>query len=169
MRLAIPFLALAALCLASPQARAESCASFAVIKSYDAAAGSVEVDYSKGSMTKYFPRPEGSPSDSTKIPKGCTGKVTKTKSLAVKATGGRMTVTQIRTNFEGKMLNNTSDPNWVPAELKKLIDGKTEVVIVVRPGMGKDAPLGITTIYLPITDEELAEIQRIEKQAEDVG
>jgi hypothetical protein len=169
MRLAIPTLALAALCLASAQARAASCASFAVLKSYDAAASTVEVDYNKGNMKKYFPRPEGSPSDSTKIPKPCRGKVTKTKQLVVKPTGGRMTVTQIRSNFEGKMLNDTSDPNWLPAELKKLIDAKTEIVIIVRPGMGKDAPLGITTLYLPITDEELAEIQRIEKQAEDVG
>jgi hypothetical protein len=56
----------------------------------------------------------------------------------------------------------------VPGELKKLIDAKAQVVIVVRPGMGKDAPLGVTTIYLPITDEELAEIKRIDDQASDV-
>lgn len=169
MRLAIPILAFAALCLASVQARAASCASFAVIKSYDAASSTVEVDYERGSLNKYFPRPEGSPSDTTKIPKGCRGKVTKTTQLAVKPTGGRMTVTQVRSNFEGRMLNDTNDPNWLPAELKKLIDAKTEVVIVVRPGMGKDAPLGVTTIYLPITDEERAEIERIENEAEDVG
>jgi hypothetical protein len=39
---------------------------------------------------------------------------------------------------------------------------------VIRPGVGKDAPLGITTLYLPITEEELAEIKRIEDEAEDV-
>lgn len=169
MRFSLPLLALAAIGLASAQAQAKSCASFAVIKSYDAASSSVEVDYGRGSMSRYFPRPEGSPQDSTKIPASCRGRVTRTTKLAVKATGGRMTVTQIRTNFEGKMLNDTNDANWLPNELKKLIDAKTEVVIVVRPGLGKDAPLGITTLYLPITDEERAEIQRIEKQAEDVS
>ena len=35
-------------------------------------------------------------------------------------------------------------------------------------GLGKDAPLGITTIYLPITEEEKAEIVRLESQVEDV-
>jgi hypothetical protein len=169
MRLSLPLLALAAICLAAAQAQAGSCASFAVIKSYDAASSSVEVDYNRGSMSKYFPRPEGSPQDSTKIPAACTGRVTRTTKLAVKASGGRMTITQIRTNFEGKMLNDTKDANWLPNELKKLIEAKTEVVIVVRPGLGKDAPLGITTLYLPITDEERAEIQRLEKQAEDVS
>jgi len=39
---------------------------------------------------------------------------------------------------------------------------------VIRPGIGKDAPLGVTTIYLPITEEEKAEIKRIDDQAEDV-
>ncbi len=79
-----------------------------------------------------------------------------------------MSVTQVRSNFEGKMLNDTDDPNWVPGKLKELIAAKTQVVIVLRPGMGKDSPLGVTTLYLPITDEERAEIERIEKQAEDV-
>ena len=41
-------------------------------------------------------------------------------------------------------------------------------MIVVRPGLGKDAPLGITTIYMPITEPELAEIKRLEDSAEDV-
>ena len=51
--------------------------------------------------------------------------------------------------------------------LVQLIADNTQVVVVIRPGMGKDAPLGITTIYLPITDEERAEIKRLEDQAED--
>jgi hypothetical protein len=57
-----------------------------------------------------------------------------------------------------------------PQQVKMLllIADQTPVVIVIRPGIGKDAPLGITTIYLPITDEELAEIQRIEAQEEDM-
>ena len=40
--------------------------------------------------------------------------------------------------------------------------------IEVRQGIGKDAPLGITTIYLPITEEEKAEIARLEAQGEDM-
>jgi hypothetical protein len=65
------------------------------------------------------------------------------------------------------MQNDTDDEAWLPTKLKELIDAKTEVVIVVRPGVGKDAPLGMTTLYLPITEEEKAEIQRLEDQAED--
>jgi hypothetical protein len=94
--------------------------------------------------------------------------VKKTTSLVVKPTGGRMTVTQVRSNFEGKMLNDPDDPAWLPAQLEKLIAEETQVVVVIRPGIGKNAPLGITTIYLPITDEELAEIQRLEDQEEDI-
>lgn len=169
MRFAVPVFVFLALALGSAQAEAKSCSNFAVIKSFDAEAKTVEVEYEKGNMRKYFPKPEGSPTDSTKIPKKCRGKVTKTTSLVVKPTGGRMTVTQVRSNFEGKMLNDTDDAGWLSARLQELIDAKTPVVIVVRPGLGKDAPLGITTLYLPITDEELAEIERIEKQAEDVG
>jgi hypothetical protein len=77
-------------------------------------------------------------------------------------------VTQVRSNFQGKMLNDLEDPAWLPAQLKKLVGDKTTVVIVIRPGVGKDAPLGVTTIYLPITEEELAEIKRIEDDAEDI-
>jgi hypothetical protein len=76
-------------------------------------------------------------------------------------------MTQIRTNFQGKMLNDADDPSWLPAKLKELIDGKTQVVSVIRAGIGKDAPLGVTTIYVPITEEEKAEITRLENQAED--
>jgi len=94
--------------------------------------------------------------------------VTKTPSFVVKPTGGRLSVTQVRSNFEAKMLNDTEDPAWLPAQLQELIEGKTVLVIVIRPGIGKDAPLGVTTIYLPITEEELAEIKRIDDEAEDI-
>lgn len=167
MRYCLPVFAIFALLVASTQADAKSCSGFATIKSYDAAKNTIEVEYGKGKMAKFFPKPEGTPRDSQKIPKGCRGKTKSTTSLVVKPTGGRMSVTQIRSNFEGKMLNKTDDAAWLPGELKKLIDTKAEVVIVVRPGMGKDAPLGVTTIYLPITDEELAEIKRIDAQASD--
>ena len=168
MRLAFLVFAVLALCLGSTQANARSCSSFAVIKAYDAAAKTVEISHEKGKLGKYFPRPEGETQEASKIPKGCRGKVKKTTSLVVKPTGGRLTVTQVRSNFEGKMLNDTDDPAWLPAQLEKLIAEETPVVVVIRPGMGKDAPLGITTIYLPITDEELAEIKRQEDAEEDI-
>jgi hypothetical protein len=150
------------------QAQAASCSAFVVLKSFDAAKSTVEVDYGSGNVSKYFPKPEGSPRDSSKIPATCKGNVTKQKDLVVKGTGGRMSITQIRTNFEGKMLNNPDDPAWLPAKLDELIKAKTQVVIVVRPGIAKNSPLGITTMYLPAGPEDLAEIKRLEAQAEDV-
>jgi hypothetical protein len=157
-----------ALCLGSAQAQAKSCSSFAVIKSYDAAAKTVEVSHEKGKLGKFFPRPEGDSQSGSRIPKGCKGKVKKQTELVVKPTGGRLTVTQLRSNFDGKMLNDADDPAWLPAQLEKLVADETTVVIVIRPGMGKDAPLGVTTIYLPITEEELAEIKRLEEEGEDL-
>ena len=167
MRLFISLFALAGLVFASAPAEAKSCSSFAVIKSYDTEANTVAVEYKKGRTTKFFPKPEGTPKDSSKIPNSCKGKVLKETSLVVKPTGGRMTVTQVRSNFEGKMQNDTDDAAWLPAKFQDLIDAKTQVVIAVRPGLGKDAPLGVTTLYLPITEEEKAEIQKIEDDAED--
>ena len=79
-----------------------------------------------------------------------------------------MSVTQLRSNFEGKMLNDTEDAAWLPAELAKLIEAKTVVLAIVRPGKKKTDPVALTTLYLPITDEEVAEIARIDAQAKDV-
>jgi hypothetical protein len=172
MRFGTWTLALFALLLGSTvvasEADAKSCSSYAIITGYDSNANTVELKFGRGRVQKFFPRPEGTPADSTKVPGPCTGKVTKHKKLVVKPTGGRMSVTQVRSNFEGKMLNDTDDAAWLGGQLKQLIDGKTEVVIVVRPGMGKDAPLEITTLYLPITPEEEAEIKRLESQAEEL-
>jgi hypothetical protein len=120
MRLGILVFALLALSLGSTQAKAASCSHFAVIKSYDADAKTVEISYEKGSLSKYFPRPEGASQERSMIPKKCRGKVKKTTTLKVKPTGGKMTVTQLRSNFEGKMLNDTEDPDWLPARLKKM-------------------------------------------------
>jgi hypothetical protein len=158
----------AAFGLGASQANAASCSAFITIKSFDEKASTVEVAYASGSMAKFFPKPEGAPRDSTKIPGSCKGNVTKNKSLVVKGSGGRMSITQVRTNYEGKMLNNPDDAAWLPAKLKELIGAKTEVVAVIRPGMAKDSPLGITTLYLPAGPEDLAEIKRIEDQGEDV-
>ncbi len=168
MRFVIPIIVFVALCLGSAQADAASCSAFAVIKAYDADAKTVEVSFEKGNKRKFFPKPEGTPKNADKIPDKCRSKVKRSTSFLVKPTGGRMSVTQVRSNFEGKMLNDTDDPAWLPAKLKELIEGKTEVVVVIRPGVGKDAPLGITTIYLPITEEELAEIKRIDDDAKDI-
>ena len=169
MRFAILVFALLVLFPGSALARkGGSCSSFAVIKSYDAEAKTVEVAYEKGKLAKYFPREEGVSSERTHIPKGCKSKVKKTTTLVVKPTGGRMTVTQLRSNLDSKMLNDTEDPAWLPAQLDQLIANQTPVVVVIRPGIGKDAPLGITTVYLPITDEELAEIKRREELAEEL-
>ena len=169
MRFKLSLLSFAAAALGvASQADAASCSAFATIKSFDAAKSTVEVDYGSGSMSKFFPKPEGAPSDTSKQPAICKGNITKQKSLVVKGTGGKMSVTQVRTNFEGKMLNDVEDPKWLPAKLDELIKAKTQVVLVIRPGLAKGAPLGVTTLYLPAGPEDLAEIKRLEDQAEDV-
>jgi hypothetical protein len=158
----------AAFAFAPAQADAAgSCSGFVTIEKYDPDKNIATVDYTRGSENLFFPKPEGSPNTS-KIPRPCKGKVKKQTDLVITPTGGRMTVTQIRANFSGKMLNDTRDASWVPKQIQKLVEDKTVVVITVREGIGKDAPLGITTIYMPITDEEKAEIARLEAQAEDV-
>lgn len=167
MRFIVPATFVLALFLGAAQAQARSCSSFVVIKSYDPAKGTVMVDHEKGSVRKFFPKPEGAPSDTTKIPGSCKSSEKKDE-LMVKASGGRMSITQIRTNFEGKMLNDVDNQEWFSAKMKELIDNKTEVVAVIRPGMKRDDPLGITTIYLPASEEDLAEIKRLEEQAEDI-
>ncbi len=168
MRYAIPAIALLVIGLGAARAEAQSCSTFIAIKSFDAAAKTAKVIYKKGSERKFFPKPEGTPSDTSKIPKKCSKRITKNTSLQVKPTGGRMSVTQLRSNFEGKMLNDTDDDAWLPAELAKLIEAKTVVLAVVRPGKKKTDPVALTTVYLPITDEEVAEIARIDAQAKDV-
>jgi len=167
MRFVIPIVVFVALCLGSAQADAASCSAFGVIKSYDADASTVAIAFGKGKERKFFPKPEGTPK-SSKLPDKCRRKVTRNDSFVVKATGGRMTMTQVRSNFQAKVLNDTEDPAWFPTKLKQLVKDKTKVVVIIRPGVGKDAPLGVTTIYLPITEEEKAEIKRIDEQAEDV-
>ncbi len=167
-RISVLSFIVAALGLGASQADAASCSAFVVIKSFDEKASTVEVTYGSGSVPKFFPKPEGTPRDATKVPGSCKGNVTKTKNLVVKGTGGKMSVTQVRTNFEGKMLNNLDDPKWLPAKLAELIAAKTQVVLVIRPGMAPKAPLGITTLYLPAGDADLAEIKRLEALATDV-
>ena len=139
------------------------------IKSYDLEAKTVEVKYTKGSQSRYFPKPEGSTSTTTKIPRKCSKRLTKKNTtLPFKPTGGRMSVTQFRSNFSSKMLNNTDDPKWVSGEFDKLIADETTVLALLRPGRKRGDPPQLTTIYLPITDEERAEIKRIESDAVDV-
>ena len=96
MRFGILLFALLALSLVSTQANAaSSCSSFAVIKSYDADAKTVEISYEKGKLAKYFPRPEGASQERSMVPKKCRSKVKKTTTLKVKLTGGRMTVKRL--------------------------------------------------------------------------
>jgi hypothetical protein len=179
MRYTIPAFLFMAAWLAAGSADAQSCSSFVVIKSYDAAGASIEVEHDKGSMSKFFPKPEGAPSDTTKIPGSCKGKVTRESKLAVKPSGGRMSTTQVRTNFLGNMQNPQEDDDpatddekiqkdWFEAKMKELIAAKTEVVAVIRPGMGAAKTLNVTTIYLPADEADLAEIKRLEAQAEDL-
>ena len=155
-----------AFALGAAQAEAASCSTFVSIKSFDADAMEVEVNYEKGNQRKFFPQPEGAPPIS-KIPKKCKRRVTRESKFPVKATGGRMSVTQVRANFGGQMLNDTDDAAWFTTRMEGLIEGETTVVILLRPGPGKKDPVKLTTIYLPITEEELAEIKRLEDQAED--
>ena len=165
----IIILAIAVLAFSPLQAlaAAKSCSTFATIKSFDKDAMVVDIKFTKGNQRKFFPVPEGSPNIS-KLPKKCSGQVKKKNPFPVKATGGRLSVTQIRTNLDGKMLNDTDDAAWLPAQLEKIVADKTTVAVVLRPGLGKDAKMGVTTIYLPITEEEEAEIERRENQAVDV-
>ena len=168
MKLLIPAIALLAVSFGAARAEAQSCSTFVLIQSYDAAGSLAEVKYGRGSQKKYFPKPEGANTDTTKIPKKCSKRDMRLTSVKVKASGGRMSVTQFRENFSGKMRNDLDDSNWVATNLQKLIDDKTQVVAILRPARKKGDPGEMTTIYMPINDEGRAEIARIEAQAEDV-
>jgi len=168
MRFVLPVLALLVLGLGAVRAEAQSCSTFVVIKSFDAASKTAELSYEKGKEKKFFPKPEGANTDTTKIPKKCSKKVTRNTSVAVKPTGGRMSVTQFRENFSGKMRNDLDDSGWFKTNVDKLIADQTLVVAILRPAKSKKDPAAMTTIYLPISEEEKAEIARIEAQATDV-
>jgi len=155
-----------ALALGATQAQAASCSVFASIKSFDAEALELEIKVEKGSERKFFPKPEGTPPIS-KIPNKCKRKVTKQTKFPVKPTGGRMSITQVRANFSGKMVNDSDDASSFTSHIEGLIKDETTVLVLLRPGPGKKDPIKLTTIYLPITEEEKAEIQRLEDQAED--
>ena len=127
-----------------------------------------EVEFEKGKERSFFPLPEGAPRGNSKLPKKCSRKLTKETRFLITPTGGRMSVTQVRMNYSGKMLNDTEDPSWIAPKLQELIESKTKVVIVLRQGPAKDSPTKLTTIYMPITAEEEAEIERIDAQAEDL-
>ena len=167
MRFTIPLLAFLVLALGSAQAEARSCSSFATIQKYDGEGSRVKLKFKKGRVHKYFPRPDGSPTE-LKVPRSCSGRVVRKTVVGVNATGGRLSVTQVRTNFEGRMMNDTEDPAWLGNVIEKLIADKTQVVAVIKPGVKDDDPNTLTTIYMPISDEERAEIQRIDDQAIDI-
>ena len=169
MRSLIIVLAAAGVLLAAGSAQAgKSCSTFAKITGYDDATKSITFEKEKGSENKFFPKTEGAPSTS-KIPSKCKAKVLSQGTFPVNVSGGRMSITQVRANFSGKMLNDIDDKTWVPTKLQELIASGEMVVVLLRqpPGSDKKAPYGVTTVYLPVTEEELAEIERLNKQAED--
>ena len=169
MRLVVLALAATLVLFAASSAQAgSSCSTFAKITAYDADAQTITIDKEKGSEQKYFPKTEGAPTVS-KIPKGCKSKVLSQDSYPVKSTGGRLAITQFRENFSGKMLNDVDDPAWLANQLVQVIESGEMVLVVLRqpPGGGKDAPYGVTTVYMPITPEEEAEIARLNAQASD--
>lgn len=169
MRLFVPALVAVGLLLGASHAEAASCSGFATIKKFDPAADFVKVKWEKGSESRFFPKTEGTPANQSKLPAKCKTRLTKkTTEFKVKPVGGRMSVTQVRMNFSGKMVNDLEDETWLPQQIDKLIADATKVAIVVREGAGKDSPYNITTIYLPITDEEREEIKAIDARATDV-
>ncbi len=99
MRLGIAVLSFVALFLGASQAQAASCSSFVIIKSFDASSSTVELEHTQGKSRKFFPKPEGTPSGPSKIPSKCKRKVTKNTNFPVKASGGRLSMTQVRSNF----------------------------------------------------------------------
>ncbi|MCP5066465.1 MAG: hypothetical protein GY946_07850 [bacterium] len=157
---AVPF-------LVATHAQAKSCSTFGILKSFDEAGSTVEVEFTKGKATKFFPRVSGATGDITKIPGKCKRRTLKQTTVPVKATGGKLSVTQIRNNLSGKMLNDTESVEWFKAEVGKIIAAGEPVVLVLRPGRKKTDPVPMTTIYLPATAEDMAEIQRLEDQVSD--
>ncbi len=167
MRATILLLAFVVPFLFAAQASAKSCSAFGIIKAYDEAGGTVEIEFTKMKATKFFPRPEGASGDITKIPKKCKRSVLKASTFPVKSTGGRMSVTRVRNNLSGKMLNDTESAEWFKAEMDKIIASGGDVALVLRPGKSKKDPVPLTTIYLAATDEDFAEIARLEAQVSD--
>lgn len=169
MRLWIPAIAAAFLFVGASQANAASCSGYATITKFDPSANVVRVKWTKGSESRFFPKTEGTPANNSKLPAKCKTRLTKKNTdFEVKPVGGRMSVTQVRMNFSGKMMNDTEDAAWLPARINELIEAKTKVAIIIREGVGKDSLYNMTTIYMPITDEERAEIARLDAQGEDI-
>jgi hypothetical protein len=86
----------------------------------------------------------------------------------VKATGSRLSITQVRSNREGKMLNDTESAEWFQKQMDSIVAAGEPVIVVLRPGKSKKDPAPMTTIYLPVTQEELDEIKRLEDQVDDM-
>lgn len=169
MRLSVLLIAVTSILFAATSAQAgKSCSTFSKISGFDDAAQTITLEKAKGSEKKFFPKTDGAPTAS-KIPAKCKSKVLGEGSFAVKSTGGRLSITQVRSNFEGKMLNDPDDKAWVGAKIKEIVAASEIVVVVLRqpPGAPKDAPHQVTTIYMPITPEEEAEIERLNNIGED--
>lgn len=170
MRFVLPLIAAAGLLvLGAANANAASCSGYATLKRYAADANVVQVKWEKGSESRFFPKTEGTPANNSKLPSACKTRIKKKLTdFIVKPVGGRMSVTQVRMNFSGKMLNDVEDPAWLPARINELIESKTKVAIIIREGVTRDDLYNLTTIYMPITDEERAEIARLDAQGEEI-
>ena len=113
MRFTLFLLAVTSILFAATSAQAgKSCSTFAKITGFDDAAQTITISKEKGTDSKFFPKTDGAPKAS-KVPAKCKSKVLSEGSFAVKSTGGRLSITQVRSNFEGKMLNDADDKAWV--------------------------------------------------------
>jgi len=169
MRLVLIALAATSVLFGAASAQAAgSCSTFAKITGYDDAKKTITISKEKGNEQKFFPKTEGAPTTS-KIPSACKAKVLSQKGFPVTTTGGRLKITQVRENFSGKMLNDPDDANWLKGKLGELVTSGDMVVVVLRqePGAPKNSDFGVTTIYMPITPAEEAEIARLNAQATD--
>ena len=94
-----------ALLLIATTADARSCSTFAKIEAFDTETSMMTLKVTKGNSQKFFPKPEGSGTGNSKIPKKCKTRILKKGSFEVRTTGGRLKLTQIRSNFNDNMLN----------------------------------------------------------------
>jgi len=72
------------------------------------------------------------------------------------------------TSEDGHYVESPARGAWLWARPEELIAGKTIVLVVARPQLkDKKGAYGLTTIYLPASQEDLDEIARLDAQAED--
>ena len=123
-KLSLLSFAVAVLGVAS-QADAASCSAFVTIKSFDARSQHRRGGLRQRQHEQVLPEAGGrADRHDASSPPTCKANVTKTKSLQVKGTGGKMSVTQVRTNFEGKMLNDVERPGLAAGQARRADQGQ---------------------------------------------